>query len=210
MHDPVMDREFWNARYAAKSELLWTGAANRTLVAEVSDLTPGRALDVACGEGRNAVWLAEQGWQVTGIDFSDAALAKAARLAAERGVEAEWVDADVLEYAPDRESFDLVVVLYLHLLPEKRRAVLARMADAVAPGGLILIVGHDTTNIEEGTGGPQNPSILFTAEEVAAELPGLRIERAERIRRTVSTPDGEKQALDALVRATRDRATMGA
>lgn len=203
MHDLVMDRNFWNARYA-KTELLWTGNANRTLVEEVADLTPGRALDVACGEGRNAVWLAERGWKVTGVDFSDAALAKAALLAAERGVEAEWVEADLLEYAPEPESFDLVAVLYLHLVAEKRRAVLARLASAVAPDGVLLVVGHDATNIEEGTGGPQNPAILFTAEEVAAELPGLRIERAERIRRRVSTADGEKDALDALVRAIRD------
>ena len=83
-----------------RHELLWTAQPNRFLVAKSSDLSPGRALDVACGEGRNAVWLAEQGWQVTGVDFSEVALEKARRLAELRGVEAEWVQADLLDYRP--------------------------------------------------------------------------------------------------------------
>jgi 2-polyprenyl-3-methyl-5-hydroxy-6-metoxy-1,4-benzoquinol methylase len=114
---PGFAREDWNARYAQK-ELLWTAEPNRLLAAEVASLEPGRALDVACGEGRNAVWLAERGWRVTGVDFADVALTKAAELAAARGVEVEWVPADVLEYEPPARSFDLVVVLYLQLPAE--------------------------------------------------------------------------------------------
>jgi SAM-dependent methyltransferase len=197
-----VDREHWNRVYAG-SELVWTATANRFLVAEVAALSPGRALDLACGEGRNAVWLAEQGWEVTGVDFSDAGLAKAAALAAERRVEVEWVQADLLEYAPEPGAFALVAVLYLHVVAAKRRKILARAAGAVAPGGVLLVVGHDSSNLEQGRGGPQDPAILFTAEEVAAELPDLTIERAETVRRPVGPPDEEAYAIDALVRATR-------
>jgi SAM-dependent methyltransferase len=111
---PGFAREDWNERYAQK-ELVWTAEPNRRFAAEVDGLEPGRALDLACGEGRNAVWLAERGWRVTGVDFSDVALAKAAELAASRGVEAEWVVADVLDYRPEPRAFDLVAVLYLQL-----------------------------------------------------------------------------------------------
>ena len=198
-----MDREGWNSRYAGK-ELLWTAEPNRFLAAEVSELPAGRALDLACGEGRNAVWLAERGWDVTGVDFSEVALAKAAKLAEGRGVSVDWVLADLREYVPPVRAFELVAVLYLHLPPAQRRPVLDRAAAAVAAGGVMLVVGHDSTNIAAGYGGPQDPAILFTPDEVAAELPELRIERAERVRRPVSTPAGEVEAIDALVRAVRD------
>ena len=198
-----MDREHWNTRYAG-SDLVWTADANRFLVAEVADLEPGRALDLACGEGRNAVWLAEHGWEVTAVDFSDVGLAKAARLADERGVSVEWIEADLLDYIPAPGEFGLVAVFYFHVVAGERGPILARAAAAVAPGGCVLVVGHDTSNLTEGCGGPQDPAILFTPEEVTAELPGLRIARAERVRRPVASPHGDKYAVDALVRATRD------
>ncbi len=199
----MMDREQWNTRYAG-SGLVWTAEANRFLIAEVAGLDPGRALDLACGEGRNAVWLAEWGWTVSAVDFSDVGLAKASQLAAERGVSVEWIDADLLEFVPRPGAFDLVAVLYLHLPAGERREVLARAAAAVAPGGRVLVVGHDTTNLTDGCGGPQDPAILFTPGEVAGELPGLRIDRAERVRRPVASADGDANAIDALVRATRE------
>ncbi len=201
-----MDRESWNERYAG-SELLWTAQPNRFLAEDAADLSPGRALDLGCGEGRNAVWLAERGWAVTGVDFSDVGLAKAAGLAAERKVSIEWVQADVREYVPEPGAFDLVAVLYLHLAPDERRHVLEHAAAAVAPGGVALVVGHDTTNLTEGYGGPPDPTILFTPQEVAAELPALHAERAERVRRPVASPDGEVEAIDALVRARRTNQT---
>jgi SAM-dependent methyltransferase len=204
-----MDREFWNRRYAG-SELVWTADANRFLVAEIADLKPGRALDLACGEGRNAVWLAERGWEVTAVDFSDVGLAKAAKLASARGVDVEWVQADLLDFVPAPGAFDLVALLYFHVLAAERRAIHARAAAAVAAGGVLLVVGHDSSNIADGYGGPQDPAILFTPDEVAAELPGLRIERGERVRRPVASPEGEAHAIDALVRATRDGESVGA
>jgi SAM-dependent methyltransferase len=197
-----VDREQWNERYAG-SELIWTANANRFLVEEVAGLTPGRALDLGCGEGRNAVWLAERGWDVTGVDFSDVGLSKAARLAAERDIEVAWIEADLLEFIPEPGGFELVAALYLHRTAPELRKIMARAAAAVAPGGVLLVVGHDASNPTEGYGGPQDPAILFTPGEVAAALPGLTVERAERVRRPVASPQGEANAIDALVRATR-------
>jgi SAM-dependent methyltransferase len=201
-HDAAVDRESWNRRYADR-ELVWTAQPNRFLAAEAAGLPPGRALDLGAGEGRNAVWLAQQGWQVTAVDFSDAGLAKGERLAAERGVGVSWVVADLLEHVPSPLSFDLVVLLYLHLPAGERRAVHRRAAASVAPGGALLVVGHDSTNIAEGYGGPQDPRILFTPEEVAGDLAALQIERAERVRRSVASESGTVEAIDALVRARR-------
>lgn len=195
-----MRRDDWNRRYA-DTGLLWTATPNRFLVAEVAGLAPGRALDLACGEGRNAVWLAQRGWDVVGVDFADVALAKAERLAADRGVALELVHADLLDYEPEPLAFDLVCVLYLQLPAQQRRLVLGRAAAAVAPGGTFLLVGHDSTNLEHGHGGPSDAHVLFTPEDVAAELPGLELVKAERVLRPV---DGaERPAIDALVRARR-------
>ena len=197
-----MNREHWDERYGTE-ELIWKAEPNRFLVEELDALPPGRALDLACGEGRNAVWLASKGWRVTGADFSRAGLAKAQRLATDRGVEVTWVEADVVEWRPPTASFDLVVVMYLHLLAEQRRQALAHAAAALAPGGVLLVVGHDTSNLLKGTGGPQDPAVLFGPEEIVEDLSGLQIERAEHVKRTVVTDAGEATAIDALVRAVR-------
>jgi len=199
-----MGREAWNRRYAG-SELIWTAQPNRFLVAETAGLPPGRALDVACGEGRNGVWLAEQGWRATGIDFSDVALAKARQLAEARGVEAEWVQGDVVAHRPQERAYDLVIVFYLQLPEAGRRQALRAAAGAVAAGGTLLVVAHDSSNAERGHGGPQDPAVLYSAADVAADLDGagLEVERAEVVERPLQTPDGERTALDALFRACR-------
>jgi SAM-dependent methyltransferase len=199
---PGFAREDWNERYAQK-ELVWTAEPNRRFAAEVEALEPGRALDLACGEGRNAVWLAERGWRVTGVDFSEVALAKAAELAASRGVEVDWVVADVLDYEPEARGFDLVAVLYLQLPREELLHALGAAAGAVADGGTLLVLGHDTTNLTHGHGGPKDASVLYTAADVVPALGDLVVERAEAIERTVPLADGEAVAIDALVRAHR-------
>ncbi len=198
-----MDREIWNRRYAER-ELIWTAEPNRFLVAETGSLARGRAIELACGEGRNAVWLAEQGWQVTGVDFADVGLEKARRLADSRGVHVDWVAADLLDYEPLPRAFELVAILYLQLPSSQRRPILRAAAGAVAPGGTFLLVAHDLANIERGYGGPQHASVLFTAEDVVSDLAGIDmlIERAERVERSVQTDDGERVALDVLVLAT--------
>jgi SAM-dependent methyltransferase len=153
--------------------------------------------------GRNAIWLAERGWRVTGVDYSEVALAEARRRAAERGVQVDWVLADVTEWTPPAEAFDLVAVLYLQLPAHERRLVLERAAASLAQGGRIVVLGHDLSNLTEGWGGPSTPEVLFTPQDVAAELAGLAVERAERVVRRVEDEDGVHEAIDALVRARR-------
>jgi SAM-dependent methyltransferase len=199
-----MDTASWDRRYEGR-ELIWTAEPNRFLVAETEALAPGRAIDLACGEGRNAVWLAERGWQAVGADFSEVGLQKARELANTRGVNVEWVAADLLDYRPDPRAFDLVLVFYLHVLAAERRPIIQAAAEAVAPGGTFLLVAHDSSNLQHGHGGPQNSAVLYTAHDVVTDIAGrgLQIERAERVERPVQTPDGERLALDALVRARR-------
>ena len=198
-----MESQEWDRRYAG-AELVWTAEPNRFVVEELQDLAPGRALDVAAGEGRNAVWLAARGWQVTAVDFSAAGLDKGRRLAQARGVAVDWVRADVRDYLPQEGSFQLVLVAYLQLREAELDGVLRRAAAALAPGGVLLVVGHDVTNLTEGTGGPPDPAVLYTPESITRSLGGLTVLRAERVRRPVATAGGRREAVDTLVRATRD------
>lgn len=197
-----MDSLSWDERYGGEG-FVWKTEPNQFLVAEVADLPPGKALDIACGEGRNAVWLAGRGWEVTGVDFSPVGLAKARRLAMEHGVDVDWVEADVVKWDPPAATFDLVVVFYLHLPSDNRHRALAHAQDALADRGTLLVVGHDTTNLTDGYGGPQDPTVLFTPEEVASDLAGLRIVRADHMRRAVDTDEGQRVAIDVLVRAVK-------
>lgn len=198
----TLDQRGWDERYGA-SQLVWGSGPNRFLVEEVTDLRPGTALDVACGEGRNAIWLASTGWQVVGVDFSPVGLEKARQLATQWGVTVDWVQAELTTWEPP-STYDLVVVMYLHLPGDLRRGVLTRMARAVAPGGTLLVVAHDLLNLSEGVGGPQDPAVLYGPDDVVGDIgPVLTIERAEHVRRPVSTPEGEATAIDVLVRARR-------
>jgi len=199
-----MNKEDWDRRYAG-TDILWSVEPNRFLVEEVAMLAPGRALDLAAGEGRNAVWLAEQGWSVDAVDFSGVALAKARRLAQARGVEVNWIEADVEQHPIVDGRYGLAILLFLHLPWERMRDVLQSVASAVATRGTFFLVGHDRTNLDRGHGGPKSPDVLYTPDEVAGELPGLRIEEAANRDRPVDTDGGIVTAIDCLVRATRPR-----
>lgn len=198
-----MRREDWDRRYA-EADSLWSRKPNRWLVAETEALPPARALDLACGEGQNAIWLARHGWSVRGVDYSSVAIAKAQARAREAGVEVDFVCADLLGFEPEPASYELVVILFLHLPRAEWRRVLGRAGAALALGGTLLVLGHDLLNLTEGVGGPSDPDVLLTPGDVVADLPGLEVEKAERILRDV---DGEERpAIDFLVRATRGRA----
>lgn len=197
-----MDGQAWNERYRA-SELVWSGDANVFVVEETEDLTPGRVLDVAAGEGRNAIWLATRGWQATVVDFSDVAIAKAERLAKDHGVALETIVADATTFTPEARAYDLVLVVYLQLAEPARSAALARAAGAVAPGGTLLVIAHDRSNLDRGYGGPQDASVLATPAEEAAALHDLEVVKAELVERTVETPDGPRVAIDHVVLAWR-------
>jgi 2-polyprenyl-3-methyl-5-hydroxy-6-metoxy-1,4-benzoquinol methylase len=195
-------REDWDRRYAAV-ENLWAVKPNRFLVNEVAELPPGRALDLACGEGQNAIWLATLGWSVTGVDYSQVAIDKARDRANRERVEVDFVRADLLDFEPDPRSYDLVLLLYFHLPPAELRTVLGKAQHALAEGGTVVIIGHDRTNITDGVGGPSDPSIHYTPDELTADLAELEIVKATRVLRDV---DGEERdAIDALVRARRPR-----
>ncbi|WP_030234685.1 class I SAM-dependent methyltransferase [Streptomyces sp. NRRL S-350] len=213
-----MDSQDWDDRYAA-SELVWGTAPNRWVVRELTGHAPGHALDLAAGEGRNAIWLAAQGWEVTGLDFSAVALERAERLAADLPAELAdrltWRHGDARTFEAPAAGYDLVLVAYLQLPAADRRTALRRAAEALAPGGTLLVVGHDLSNLTEGIGGPQDPAVLFTPEEVLADLAdlGLRTVRAERVLRPVGGGESGHRgaagggeagvAVDALVRLER-------
>jgi SAM-dependent methyltransferase len=200
-----VDSQQWDERYSG-TEFEWTTRPNQFVAAELADLPPGRALDLAAGEGRNTVWLAERGWRVTAVDFSRVGLEKGRKLSAARSVDeaqVEWIVADLRDYEPERDAYDLVLIAYLQVSPQLRAVVLARAAAALVPGGTVFVVGHDLTNLAEGVGGPQDPDVLYTPETVRAELAGLRVVRAGRVHRTVERDSGPATAVDTLVRAVR-------
>ena len=201
-HDltPAPSRQaLWDQRHAAQQPIEST-EPDSTLVDEIGSLRPGRALDLGAGDGRNALWLAERGWKVTAVDFSQVALERGRSRAEAGGVTVDWQLADLLEWSPEARAYDLVTLFFIHLPGTERRGVYARAADAVAPGGTLLIVAHDRANLADGVGGPQDPDVLVSPGEVADELPGFRIDRAETMRRP--TPDG-RGPIDAIVRAVR-------
>lgn len=198
-------RARWNQRYAS-AELVWSADPNALLAAELTGLPPGSALDAACGEGRNALWLAEQGWQVTAMDFSDVAIGKGQAIAERRGLSLDWRVADLARDPLPAATFDLVVVLYLHTDPAERALWLPRLAAAVAPGGTFFYLGHDPENVEHGVGGPQDLDLLPNADEIVAALPGFQVLTAGIHRRPVDADPGHGRelagvALDTYVRA---------
>lgn len=178
-HDHEVDpaimwtQEFWDERYGSAATI-WSGNPNPHLVAQVADLTPGTALDVGSGEGADAIWLAEQGWQVTGIDVSMVALERAAQLAAAAGHDVAdritWQQADILTWDPAPRQFDLVSAQFMHLPRSAREVVYRRLAAAVRPDGSLLIVGHHPSDLETTMRRPNLPDLFFTAEQVAAGL----------------------------------------
>ena len=201
-----MDSRRWDERYAG-TEFEWTTLPNQFVAAELAGLPPGRALDLAAGEGRNSVWLAERGWRDTAVDFSRVGLDKGRKLVTARGVDEariDWILADLCDYEPHQGSFDLVLVAYFQVGAELRAAVLARAAAALAPDGTLLVVGHDLTNLTEGVGGPQYPEVLYTPESITAEVSGLRVLKAGRVHRSVDRDGVSGTAVDTLVLAVRD------
>jgi len=198
-----MDATQWDERYRASAGGVWATQPPAVVREIVSPLAPGSAIDVATGDGRTALWLAEKGWLATGVDFSSAGLALAA--ARPGGDAVAWIRGDVHEWEP-AASVDLVVSCYLHL-PDSAAAI-ARIARWVAPGGTLVVVGHDVENIAAGGHGPTDPAILYTPELLRGALDdGFRIERCERVVRTSADAelrDGHPAAaVDTVLHAVR-------
>jgi len=196
-------RESWNQRYG-ESELVWGSDPNRFVAEAFGEVAPaGQALDLACGEGRNTIWLAEKGWTATGVDFSQVAIERARRLAAHRGVAARFIEADVTDWIPEAGAYALVLVAYLQVPTKDLVKVWAIAADALEAGGELFLIGHARRNLTEGTGGPRDPEVLWEPGVIAQQLTaaGFEVELAEHVTRVV---DGSPQsAIDARIRARR-------
>ena len=196
-----MDSTQWDERYST-SELIWTGRANQFVEEHLADLPPGTAIDLGAGEGRNAVWLAQRGWSVTAVDFSQVGLDKALRLAEQHDVTITVERADATTWAPPR-PVDLVVLSYLQLPAEQQRTVLEHAATWLDPGGTLFVIAHDRANVTDGYGGPPSAEVCYTVDATVDALDGLDIVTAEIAHRHVETPDGPRTALDTLVIARR-------
>lgn len=185
-------RQRWEQRYADRPD---TGGRppNGEVEQVVGRWLPGAALDLGAGEGRHALWLAGLGWQVTAVDFSAVALARGRAHAAVAGLDIDWQVADVDLWEPDSgRRYDLVLVTFLHL----DVAGLRRAATWLAPGGALVVVAHARRNLSDGVGGPRNPALRYSPEELRDGAAGLHVERCEEV---VRSTDGGAAAHVVLV-----------
>ena len=193
----------WEDRYNEKAEGIWSGNPNAVLVSETAELAPGTALDVGCGEGADALWLAARGWKVTGTDISTVALGRAAAHARSQGMDVDWVHVDLLADPPAAASFDLVTAHFMQLPPKERVALYSALAEAVAPGGTLLLVGHHPEGLPPSKH-HHHHDMMFTAEQLAAELDPAtwELQVVETRFRLATGPEGVEMSLgDAVLRA---------
>lgn len=196
-----MSQREWDDRYGEKG-LLWSVDANQFVARDLAGLAPGKAIDLGTGEGRNAVWLARRGWDVTAVDFSKVALEKARELAALAEVEIDFRHADVADFEPDA-SVDLVLLSYLQLGNPARSDVLRRVVGWLSPGATVFVVAHDKANVTDGYGGPGDIDVCYDLDETVRLLRPLVVLEAEVAVRLVHTDDGSRNALDTVVMARR-------
>jgi thioredoxin reductase/SAM-dependent methyltransferase len=200
----------WEERYRSRPSV-WSGQPNRQLVDEAAGLVPGRALDVGCGEGADAVWLAERGWRVTAVDLSATALERAAAHAAAAGAEVAarvtWVEADLRAEPPEAASYDLVTAHFMHLPGAARAELFARLAAAVTPGGTLLIVGHHPADLRTSAHRMHFPELMYTADDVAAGLDPADwdVVAADARPRSTVDPDGRDITIHDAVLVARRR-----
>ena len=166
--------EFWDGIWADIEDC--GSGSDQILAQQVERLTPGRALEIGCGTGGNAVWLAKKGWQVTAVDISAVTIEKGKRLAAEHGVNIEFVVAEAATYQPQL-AYDLITCFYIQMFPPQRANMLANMSKTLAPGGTLLFVSHDKSGLPSGWS-EEDLLSLTTPEEIVAELSELQIEQA--------------------------------
>ncbi|HTA09758.1 MAG TPA: methyltransferase domain-containing protein [Streptosporangiaceae bacterium] len=199
-------QDYWDNRYLT-ADRLWSGRPNVQLVAQAADLQPGDALDVGCGEGADAIWLAGQGWHVTAVDVSAVALDRAARHAAAQGSELAaritWQQADLLSWDPAAAQFDLVSAQFMYLPHPAFEDMCARLAAAVRPRGTLLMVGHHPDEVRAR--GAAVADMAWSAEQLAAALDGsFEIVVAAAIERPATDADGQPIAMrDTVLRACR-------
>jgi SAM-dependent methyltransferase len=209
--DAVFDQAFWDERYRS-AERVWSGNPNPQLVAEVAGRPPGRALDVGCGEGADAIWLAREGWSVLAADISGVALERAARHARDTDTAAaariEWQQVDLLAQPPAPGRFDLVSAQFLQLPPQPRTRLFTALAAAVRDGGMLLVVGHHPSDLASGVPRPPMPALFYTPAEIAGLLDrSWTVQACEARPRPARTPDGAEVTIhDTVLVATRPTA----
>lgn len=203
------DEALWDARYRSNAAV-WSGLPNPQLVAEAGDLVPGVALDVGCGEGADAVWLSRHGWHVAAVDISTVALERAATAAREHGSDIasriQWVHADVNDWVPEANAYDLVSAQFVHFPALRRTTLHRRLARAVAPGGTLLVVGHHPSDLENPAIRRPPSDVLFTGADVTAILSddAWVVDVDEARPRETPGPDGTVIVVhDTVVRARR-------
>ena len=201
----------WDERYRSQGQL-WSGSPNPHLVSEASGLSPSTALDAGCGEGADAIWLAEHGWQVTAVDFSAVALERGAARAREMGAalaeRITWHHADLTEWVPTAAAYYLVSAQFMQLPRAQRESLFRRLAASVAPGGTLLIVGHHPSDLQTTVRRPRLPALFYTGSDVAALLDpdGWDIIVNAARERQVMDPDDRSVAVhDTVLRAQRRR-----
>lgn len=197
------DAADWDQHYASENEgrQVWSGRPNGTLVREVAGLAPARALDVGCGEGADAVWLAQQGWEVTGLDPSQVALDRAAAAAAEAGVDVDWVCAGLGEEPAVGSTHDLVSAQY-PAIPTANGEAVAALLDAVAPGGTLLFVHHELLS-DDPEERPFDPRDYVMPDDVRATLDDGWIVEVDEVRDRPDAPEGSHHVADVVLRARR-------
>jgi 2-polyprenyl-3-methyl-5-hydroxy-6-metoxy-1,4-benzoquinol methylase len=196
----------WDERYSGQDSI-WSGHANPQLVTEASGLAPGTALDVGCGEGGDVIWLAQHGWTVTGADFSAQGLARAARHAEQAGVSdrTDWWQVDARSFSAAGRSFDLVTSHYLHPPNGGMVTVISQLAEAVAPGGHLLVVGHAPSEVFAQLSSSKHKA-MFLAEELVPGLPaGFDAIIVEQRPRTMTRDGMTVEAHDSTLLARRSR-----
>lgn len=192
-----MSAEFWNERYSA-DDFVYGDAPNEFL-ASMADRLPksGRALDIGAGEGRNALFLATRGLSVLAVDQSEVGIQKAQRLAQARGLTLRTHAADLQHFDAEANSFDVVSSIFCHLPAMLRSLVHKRVSTWLKPGALFVLEAYAPDQIDRDTGGPKDPSLLASLEEVLGELVGLKIEHQAALVRNVS--EGSFHTGDASV-----------
>ncbi|MGW4481092.1 class I SAM-dependent methyltransferase [Rhodococcus triatomae] len=189
-----MDAADWDARYRDRPDP-WGSEPAETIRQRLTGATAGTAVDLACGDGRHARWLARMGWTVTAVDHSEVAIEQAREKDADGLI--DWRVADVTDWAPDR-AVDLALLSFLHLPTDDLRALVARAAGWLAPGGRLLYLGHSSENYHRGVGGPPDPAILPGIDDLASAATGLRVHALEHVLR----PQGDGTAIDILLDAS--------
>lgn len=197
------DAARWDERYSADPEAIWSGRPNGTFVAELTGRPAGRALDVGCGEGADAIWLAQQGWQVTAVDISTIAIDRARRAADLAGVAVDWQRRDVLHDPPAPRTFDLVTIQYPALLRSAGTRAIAALLDAVAAGGTLLVVGHALGDPDHARRHGFDPAEYVDVDQIAGLLGDGFVIEAEEVRPRRDPPPGSHHIDDVVLRARR-------